>query len=615
MPPATTLSPLAHQALVTMPALRGLAAADRERVGSRCREECWPAGTIVFREGDPGSSLYVVVSGEIDLRVGKRSVARLRAGEWLGETALLTGAPRSATAVVTLDCRLLALDTAAFAQLLAGQPHLYEQLAAILGRRLSATSRGTDVRRYEVVLVDNRGRWGSRRTVVEELAAALEREIGRAVAVVTLAARAGAGRPIPRAGRPDAILTGEAHENGALRERLATRIAALGLEAPLVLVEVEDELADDGHELANLADTVLVLAGSGEPVPALPSATRVVTLHDRRLGRVPALSSIAHAALPTDEPGRTRTLARLARSLTHRSVGIALGSGVAYGLAHIGVLDVLEQAGVPIDFVAGASMGAVVGAHYALGTAPKDLRRLAVDFGDLRNPSRVIPRVLGLAMDLNVFRPGMFSSERFLSFLEQHGPTRGHGFTDLQIPFRSVATDIETGARVEIGDGPLADAMRASYSVPGLLPPHRLGDRLLVDGGLCDPVPAETVRSMGADVVIAVNVLPALDPDTRHPVDTALRAADRINPLSYLGTRRSLPTSLDVVVRAFLIMQRELGSARAGEADVLVSPSLGRFWAFDFGNTQALVTGGIEAAEAALPAVHAAIRRQREIVA
>jgi NTE family protein len=492
------------------------------------------------------------------------------------------------------------------------QPHLYEELAAILGRRLSVTSRGTTVRRYEIVLVDNRGRWGSRRTVVEELAGAIEQELGRAVAVVTLAARTGVGRPVPRADRPDAVITGEAYENGALHERIATRIASLGLEAPVVLVEVEDELAEGAQALADLADTILVLAGADEPARVQPSSKRVITLHDRRLGRVPPLSSLAQSALPTEEPARSRTLARLARALTHRSVGVALGSGVAYGLAHIGVLDVLEQAGVPIDFVAGASMGAIVGAHYALGTTPKELRRLAVDFGDLRNLGRMIPRVVGLAMDLNVFRPGMFSGERFLGFLEQLGPTHGRGFTDLQIPFRSVATDIETGARVEIGEGSLADAMRASFSAPGLLTPHRLGDRLLVDGGMCDPVPAETVRSMGADLVIAVNVVPALDPETRNPLDAALRIADWINPLSYVGTRRPIPNMLDVAVRSLLIMQRELGNARAGEADVLISPSLGRYWAFDFWNAQALITGGIAAAEAAIPAVHEAIRRRRE---
>ena len=615
MPQAAPLSPQAHQALVTMPALRGLAAVDRDRVEAHCREECWPAGAVVFREGDPGTSLYIVVSGEVDVRVGERTVARLGAGEWLGEMALVTGAPRSATIVVALDCRLLVLDTSAFGQLLEVQPHLYEELAGILGRRLSVTSRGTSVRHYEIVLVDNRGRWGSRRTVVEEVAAALEQELGRNVAIVTLAARAGAGRPTPRAGRPDAVLTGEAHENGALRERIATRVAALGLEAPVVLVEVEDELAGAARELAELADTVLVLAGSDEPTRGQPSAKRVLALHDRRLGRVPPLSSIAHAALPNEEPDRGRTLARLARALTHRSVGIALGSGVAYGLSHIGVLDVLEQAGIPIDFVAGASMGAVVGAHFALGTTPKDMRRLAVDFGDLRNLGRVIPRLVSLAMDLNVFRPGMFSGARFLGFLEQLGPTRGRGFTDLRIPFRSVATDIDTGARVEIGEGTLADAMRASFSAPGLLTPHLLDGRLLVDGGMCDPVPAETVRSMGADLVIAVNVVPALDPETRNPLDAALHLADWINPLSYVGGRRPIPNSLDVAVKTWLIMQRELGNARAGEADVLISPALGRYWAFDFWNAQALITGGIAAAEAALPSVHEAIRRQRETMA
>src|SRR5262249_29529881 len=201
---------------------------------------------------------------------------------------------------------------------------------------------------------------------------------------------------------------------------------------------------------------------------------------------------------------------------------------------------------------------------------------------------------------------GAFAGERFLGFLEQRGPAAGRGFTDLRIPFRAVATDITTGARVEIGDGTLADAMRASFAAPGLLAPYPLCGRLLVDGGICDPVPAETVRSMGADVVIGVHVVPPLDTATGAPGDAAARVGDWLNPLTYVGTRSANPGPLNVAVKSLLIMQHELGNARAGEADVLVAPSLGRYAPCDFRNAEALVSGGVVAGEAALPAIHAA---------
>ena len=608
---AIPLSPQAHQALVTMPALRGLAAADRDRVEAHCREECWPAGTVVFREGDPGTSLYVVVSGEVDVRVGERTIARLGAGEWLGETALVTGEPRSATVVVALDCRLLVLDTSAFGQLLEAQPHLYEELAGILGRRLSVTARGTNARHYEIVLIDNRGRWGSRRTVVEEVAAALEQELGRAVAIVTLAARAGVGRPTPRADRPDAVLTGEVHENGALRERIATRVAAVGLEAPIVLVEIEDELAAAAEELADLADTVLVLAGSDEPTRLQPSAKRVIALHDRRLGRVPALSSIAHARVAERGarsrshagPDRARAHASLrgdrprqrrrVRPCPHRRARRPRGGGHP---------DRLRRRREP----GRGRRRALCPRHDAEGDAPPGgrLRRPAQ-----RWPRDPAPRRPGDGPERPP--PGMFSGERFLGFLE--ASARRRAVASPTCAFRSARSPPTSrpapGSRSTREPSP---RNARDLSAPGLLTPHLLDGRLLIDGGMCDPVPAETVRSMGADLVVAVNVVPALDPATRNSLDAALRLTDWINPLSYVGGRRPLPNGLDVAVRTWLIMQRELGNARAGEADVLVTPSLGQYWAFDFWNAEAMITAGVVAAEAAMPAVQTALRRRRE---
>src|SRR5439155_13147336 len=128
---------------------------------------------------------------------------------------------------------------------------------------------------------------------------------------------------------------------------------------------------------------------------------------------------------------------------------------------------------------------------------------------------RILPRLLYLAADFNLARPGLFAGEHFRRTLESLGPIKGHTFADLAIPFRAVATDIATGARVEVADGDLSDAMRASFSAPWIFSPFRLGEHVLVDGGMSDPVPAETARSMGADLVIGVNVVPPLYPRRR----------------------------------------------------------------------------------------------------
>jgi NTE family protein len=199
-------------------------------------------------------------------------------------------------------------------------------------------------------------------------------------------------------------------------------------------------------------------------------------------------------------------------------------------------------------------------------------------------------------------RPGLFGGRHFQRLLESLGPIKGRTFAHLAIPFRAVAADIATGARVEIAEGPLSDAMRASFSAPWIFSPFRIGEHVLVDGGMSDPVPAETVRSMGADLVIGVNVVPPLYPEAKNPLEAALRAIGRANPIGR-GDGAQLPNSFDVVVRILQIMQYELGNDRAGEVDVLVKPDLRGIWVLEFWKAAAIIAQGRRAAEAALPVI------------
>src|SRR5262249_34035320 len=307
---------------------------------------------------------------------------------------------------------------------------------------------------------------------------------------------------------------------------------------------------------------------------------RVVFVHDRRFGPGPALSGNRVVSLPVDEPRRARAFGRLARHLARRSIGLALGSGAAWGFAHIGVLDVLEREHIPVDVVAGASMGAIVGAHYALGFSPARLEGIATSVRNIPDLMRILPRLLYLAVDFNVTRPGLFSGEHFQRVLESLGPIRGCTFADLEIPFRAIATDIATGASVELADGDMSDAMRASFSAPWIFSPSRRGEPGRSDGGMSAPVPAATARNMGADLVIGVNVVPPVYPQAQNPLEAALRAIEYVNPLA-LGSATGLPNSFDVVVRTLQIMQHELGNVRAGEADLLINPDLRDFWVLD----------------------------------
>jgi len=178
-------------------------------------------------------------------------------------------------------------------------------------------------------------------------------------------------------------------------------------------------------------------------------------------------------------------------------IGLALGSGAARGLAHIGVLKVLKQNNVHIDFIAGTSIGAIVGAIYAAGIDPNVMEEIAMS---------LTPAKIALLFAPTFPFSGLIDGKRVRDFLESI--IGNPNIEDLKIPFAAIATDISTGQEVVITKGSVLDAIRASMSIPGMFTPYEHNGTFLVDGGLVNPLPINVVRSMGANFVIAVNVFP-----------------------------------------------------------------------------------------------------------
>ncbi len=205
-------------------------------------------------------------------------------------------------------------------------------------------------------------------------------------------------------------------------------------------------------------------------------------------------------------------------SSSHPKVGLALGSGSARGWAHIGVIQSLKKAGIPVHCVAGASMGAFVGAVFCAGqieALKEEVCRL-----DWRRMARMV--------DLSFPRSGLLEGEKIEAFIRRLVQDRS--LEELSIPFWAVATHLHTGKEVWLRSGPTAIAVRASLSIPGIFTPVRQGSLWLVDGGLTNPVPVSVCRAMGADLVIAVNLNADILP---HPP----KRAERKKPLgrSQLG--------------------------------------------------------------------------------
>lgn len=183
-------------------------------------------------------------------------------------------------------------------------------------------------------------------------------------------------------------------------------------------------------------------------------------------------------------------------------VGLALGSGSARGLAHLGVLKVLEKEKIPIDMIAGTSIGSLIGGAYASGMSLEEGERIAISM-DWKQ--------LGGLVDPVIPRSGFIEGNKVKAFIKIL--IKDKKIEELKIPFAAVATDIKTGEKVVIRHGSLVEAIRASASIPGIFTPVKRGNRFLVDGGLADPVPISVLKKMGADIIIAVNVI--TKPDKR----------------------------------------------------------------------------------------------------
>jgi NTE family protein len=292
---------------------------------------------------------------------------------------------------------------------------------------------------------------------------------------------------------------------------------------------------------------------------------------------------------------------------TRSRIGLALGSGSARGWSHIGVVRALEQAGISPDIVCGTSIGAVVGAAYAGG----QLDRLEQWVKSLTWQS-----VVGL-LDLTLDSGGLIRGTRLLDFFRSHFSDRD--ISALGKSYGAVATDLLTGREVWLRAGSVMDAARASMALPGLFTPQRHEGRLLVDGGLVNPVPVSLCRAMGADIVIAVDLnwdrmshrTPA-SPKTTSEAGSAPRGlASLLERLPFsLGQLRSgpagsaeLPTILDVLSISLNIMQVRITSSRlAGEpADVMIRPRLSHFALLDFHRAEVAIEEGRRAAEHMLP--------------
>ncbi|MDO8687812.1 MAG: patatin-like phospholipase family protein [Dehalococcoidales bacterium] len=264
--------------------------------------------------------------------------------------------------------------------------------------------------------------------------------------------------------------------------------------------------------------------------------------------------------------------------MERRKVGLALGSGVARGLAHIGVLEVLEREGIPIDMVAGTSMGAIVGAAYANRKSARQIKGFALELG--------WKKMLPLA-DITVLRTGFIGGRRIKKRLKEIiGEV---SFADLAKPFACVATDVMTGEEVVFRDGLVLDAVIASISLPVIFRATKWRGRYLVDGTLVTPVPVRVLKEMGADFVIAVNVL-------HHPGRTTSSQPEET-------TKTKEPNIFNVMIQTVDILASHLVESSLSGADVVIEPDMAGIGLAGFGKAEECIRRGGLAAQKSIPEI------------
>ncbi len=263
-----------------------------------------------------------------------------------------------------------------------------------------------------------------------------------------------------------------------------------------------------------------------------------------------------------------------------KKVGLALGGGGARGFAHIGVLEVLQEAGIPIDMIAGTSAGAVIGAIYAQGKDTTLMKNMFVGLDWKRLASLV---------DFTLPRSGFIKGRKVRNLLELilGGDVK---FSDLKIPLACVATDIGTCEEVVIDQGSVLEAVRASISIPGIFTVVKWKGRYLVDGGLVNPVPVSVLRRAGADFVIAVNVQPDIS-------ERAYQAEGR--------GRKGLkePNILSVMIQSLQIAQCLRYRSCIESADIVILPRVGHIGVGEFHRAEECIVQGKLAAQESLPEI------------
>jgi NTE family protein len=534
-----------------------------------------PGGERLFTAGDTSNQLFLLTVGRLGVFRQEEGHAPhflgvIRPGEPVGEMALIAGAPHSAEVVALRDSELVAMPRDTFLAAAEDDGQVMVELARLMILRTRQAATSAPLGEPSVFGFIACAGCGPIRPLVEQVKGEITR-LGYAVAATGAESAAGGARGFAdtEAAHDFVLYVAEAGD-GAWRQMVARQVDRLfrvgrGDAAPLPV----DAQAIDGSPAQDQALLDLLLLQPRDLAAPLDSEAWLAAVKPAR-----------HFHLREGDDG---DVARLARIITGQSVGLVLSGGGARAYAHIGAVMALRDRGVPIDFVGGVSMGAIIGAGVAMGWDDAEMERRIRDAFVTSNPLDDIALPL-IAMT----RGGKVATRLQRHFGDAQIP-------DLWLPFFCLSSNLTSGAYQLHRRGRLRDALRASISLPGVLPPAVDGDNVLVDGAVLKNFPADIMRATQLGPVVGVDVGSA----------RSITAADVARPASvwrwlWSGQWRKGPPIVSLLMRTATVSSDRDAAAAREAADVLVLPDVTKTEIRDWSAYEPAVKAGYEATIAAL---------------
>lgn len=562
--------------------LKALGPSGRKAFEDMTERVSLPAGDVLFDQGGPPDAMYLVVAGSLGVYIlgpqhERQLIALIEAGETVGEMAVISGLPRSATVIAIRDCELLRLSRAHFDLLQKREPDLTAGLNRILVHRLRQVARGRGLH--------------------------LE---PKTAAILPVSPDIDA---LPIAQKLAEFVEADGYKVRIAGSEHADKSSGWFTEQEAAHDHVflcGDHMSEDWIRLcARQADRIMVVARADDPVvTTLPrdvlqqradhQLLDLVLIHER-LDAVPKGTSRWLELMPVNRhfhirAGETADWKRIARIVGGRAIGVVLSGGGARAYAHIGALKAIAEHGLDIDFLGGASMGGIIAASLSMGS---DVDQVATQLQQAfvkSNPlSDLTLPLIGLVKGRKV--------ERLLA--EYFGNLQ---IPDLWLPFYCVSSNLSDGSLQIHRKGSVRDALRASIALPGVLPPKIIGDNVLVDGAVINNLPVDVMRGLHRGPIIAVDVTRdrALSPEMLAITHKS----------SWLQRLRN-PPIVSILMRAGTVSSDVEIEKQARNADLLIAPHLGDIDIRDWSAFEQAVSIGYEHTSEMLETSLSSLRRRR----